>query len=98
MRVMLRPIKVKALDSYRVWVKFSDNSEGIVDLSHLVGRGVFARLKEKSEFEKVYIDLERATIAWGDDLDICPDSLYMQITGKKIEDIFPNLKEQTLHA
>ena len=39
---MLTPVEVKALDNYRLWVKYSDGVEGVVDLSNLVGDGVFA--------------------------------------------------------
>ncbi len=27
------PIEVKALERYRIWIKYSDGAEGIVDLS-----------------------------------------------------------------
>ncbi len=37
---MPRPIEVKPLENYRLWVKFSDGVEGVVDLSGLVGKGV----------------------------------------------------------
>ncbi|MCX7839868.1 MAG: DUF2442 domain-containing protein, partial [Anaerolineae bacterium] len=36
------PIEVKPLENYRIWLKYSDGREGIVDLSHLAGKGVFA--------------------------------------------------------
>jgi hypothetical protein len=38
---MLRPLDVKALPGHRLWLRYSDGTEGEVDLSHLVGRGVF---------------------------------------------------------
>ncbi|MBI2338902.1 MAG: DUF2442 domain-containing protein [Deltaproteobacteria bacterium] len=44
---MYRPIDVKPLARYKIWVKFSDGAEGEVDLSPLMGKGVFARWKEK---------------------------------------------------
>lgn len=92
---MYRPIDVKPLARYKIWVKFSDGAEGEVDLSPLMGKGVFARWKEKGNFEKVHIDAERGAVAWDNDIDLCPDTLYMQVTGKSVEEIFPNLN--TLH-
>jgi hypothetical protein len=35
------PTEVKPLDNYRLWVKFSDGVEGIVDLSEFAGEGVY---------------------------------------------------------
>jgi hypothetical protein len=49
------PIEVKALDSYRLWVKFSDGVEGTVDLWEFAGRGVFALWNDYREFERVHI-------------------------------------------
>lgn len=39
---MPKPIEVKPLENYRIQVEFSDGVEGIVDLSDLVGKGVFS--------------------------------------------------------
>lgn len=30
-------------------------------------------------------------IEWGADIDICPDAMYLRLTGKSPEDIFPSL-------
>lgn len=91
---MFNPIEVKALPGYKIAIKFSDGVEGTVDLSHLVGQGVFAFWNKKGEFEKVHIDTETGAIAWNKDIDLCSDALYMQITGKTAEEIFPNLNPQ----
>lgn len=34
-------LEVKALTTYRIWIRYADGFEGEVDLSHLAGRGVF---------------------------------------------------------
>ncbi|MDZ7291498.1 MAG: DUF2442 domain-containing protein [candidate division KSB1 bacterium] len=94
---MPRPIEVKSLDNYRLWVKYSDGVEGIVDLSHLAGHGVFAQWNDYQEFHKVHIG-PNGEIAWNDQIDICPDSVYLRITGKKPEDVFPKLQELVVYA
>jgi len=38
---MTRPIKVKALPNFHIWLRYDDGTEGKVDLSDLAGRGVF---------------------------------------------------------
>lgn len=95
---MFKPIAVKAVTPYKIWVKFSDGVEGTVDLSHLVGQGVFASWNETGKFEKVFIDSESQTVAWDENTDLCPDTLYMQITGKTVEEIFPRLYLQHTYA
>jgi len=95
---MLVPIKLNPLDHYRLWVKYSDGVEGIVDLSDLAGKGVFALWNDYREFQKVHIG-PSGEIAWNEEIDICPDAVYLKITGKKPEDLFPMLQEMTLqHA
>ena len=86
-----KPVEVKALEGYRLWIKYSDGVEGVVDLSDLAGKGAFGLWKDYREFEKVYIGAGGA-IAWGEEIDLCPDALYLRITGKKPEDLFPKLR------
>lgn len=35
-------VDVKALDGYKLWLKYADGIEGIIDFSDRVGRGVCA--------------------------------------------------------
>ena len=78
---MMRPIKIEPLSDYRLRVRYADGVEGIIDLSDQVGRGVFAPLRDEGFFRKVQIG-DRGQIAWSGDLEICPDSVYLEITGK----------------
>ena len=94
---MFKPVQVKALPNYKLWVKYSDSVEGEVDLSHLAGKGVFALWNDYSAFQKVYIGPGRQ-IAWTDEIDICPDAVYMQITGKTPEELFPSLRAEVVSA
>ncbi len=89
---MPTPTDVKPLDNYRIWVKYSDGVEGIADLSHLSGRGVFALWNDYQQFRHVRIG-PSGELAWSDEIDLCPDALYLRITGKKPEELFPALRE-----
>ena len=75
------PVAVEAWEEYRLWLRYSDGVEGEVDLSDLVGRGVFEAWWEPGFFEKVHIS-GRRTIAWNEDIEICADALYLEITGR----------------
>ena len=91
---MFKVIQVKALPDYQLWLKFEDGVQGKVDLSHLVGKGVFALWNDVQAFQDVYIG-PYGELAWSDEIDLCLDALYMQVTGQSPEQLFPNL--QTSH-
>jgi hypothetical protein len=84
---MPTPTEVKPLDNYRLWIKYSDGVEGIVDFSDHVGVGVFAQWRNYQEFQKVHLG-QHGELAWNDEIEICSDAMYLKITGKKPEDVF----------
>ena len=94
---MRRISKVQVLQDYRLELIFDDGVRGVVDLSDLVGNGVFSFWRERHVFEQVRIG-SSGELVWGDQVDLCPDSLYLKATGKKPEDIFPALRRESAHA
>ena len=65
----------------------SDFVEGWVDTS-FVERSFFAQVRIGGAGEAV----------WGDEIDLCPDALYLKATGKKPEDLFPGLRREEARA
>lgn len=88
---------VKVLKDYKLDLTFDDSRRGIVDLSDLVGKGVFVLWEDYDVFKKVQIG-PSGELVWGDQIDLCPDSLYLKATGKIPEDIFPKLKREPVYA
>ena len=82
---MIRPIKVEPRPGYRIWLEYSDGASGEIDLSDMAGRGVFKAWDEPGYFDRVHI-ASGGAIAWDENLDICPDSAYMELTGKTFEE------------
>ncbi|MHB9035053.1 MAG: DUF2442 domain-containing protein [Armatimonadota bacterium] len=80
---MIRVTSVEPVDNCKIRVSFSDGLQGIVDLSEIIGRGVFESLKDPSEFAKVYVDEITHTVAWPGGIDLCPDSLHHEIAQKQ---------------
>jgi hypothetical protein len=91
--MMLRPISVRALTDYRLYLKFSDGEKGDVDLSHLAGKGVFEAWNDYAFFRRVRVSPHRS-IEWDNEIELCPDALYMQLTGKTPEELFPKLRRE----
>jgi hypothetical protein len=78
-------------------LRFRHGESGIVDLSDLVGRGVFAAWEQPGVFEQVAVTSEGA-VEWPGGLDMCPDAMYLRMTGKNPEDLFPSLRNRFSHA
>ena len=83
---MVRPIEVEARPGYRIWLQYSDGVAGEIDLSDVAGKGIFKVWDEPGCFQKVYIAPHRA-IAWNDEVELCPNALYMELTGKTWEEL-----------
>jgi hypothetical protein len=88
---MLELVSVTPLPDYKLHVKYSDGVEGDVDLAHLVGNGVFALWNDAASFDMVTIG-QHGEVRWNDDIDLCADAIYMQVSGKSPEEVFPKLK------
>ena len=52
----------------------------------MVGKGVFKAWNEPGYFDRVHITSHRS-IAWDEELELCPDALYMELTGKTFEEL-----------
>ena len=87
----MKIIHAKPVDHFRVSLRFDDGVSGMVDLGHLAGRGVFRAWLQEGAFEQLSISPEGA-LQWPGDLDLCPDALCLQMTGKTADEIFPALR------
>ncbi len=94
---MVKITEVRVLLEYRLELVFDNAVSGVVDLSELVGKGVFALWRDRRAFEQVRIG-SSGELVWDDKVDLRPDSLYLKATGKKPEDVFPALSRELAHA
>jgi hypothetical protein len=73
-------------------------SEWIVQLRKGDGsREILADVPWPGLFEAVRLSAAGCP-EWPGDLDLCTDALYMQLTGKRPEEVFPALANPTAHA
>jgi len=94
---MYKIIKVAVLENYKLKLEFNDGQRGTSDVSHLVGKGVFALWEDYSEFQKVKIG-SSGELMWSGKVDLCPDALYLKITNQKPESLFPKLERRVDYA
>ena len=96
---MIKIVAAKVLEDYLVWLRFEDGSEGEVDFSAHAGKGVFSPWSDYAFFRRATIGGQGRVLTWPGELDFCADALWLQITGKQPEDLFPNLhKKHPSHA
>jgi hypothetical protein len=87
---MSKILEVRPLGGYRNRVRFSDGTQGEIDLGDFAGRGVFSAWADRDVFTPVRVD-KTGGIEWPGEIDMCPDALYLRLSGKTAEDIFPGL-------
>ena len=88
-----QPVAVEARPGCKIWVKYADGPSGEVDLSDLAGQGPYAAWSDAEFFRGVYIDPETEAITWGNNVEICPDAVYLAVTGRHYKEVFPGMPE-----
>ena len=90
-------MSAKHIGEYRVELEFEDGSRGVVELSRFLSRGgVFERFHDTEYFRSFTVDPELGTLTWPGGVDIAPESLYAEATGRglptwmaPVEDLAP---------
>ena len=85
-----QPIRVEAKEGFTVWVEFADGTSGIADLSFLADSPAFEGWQDRAFFESVRI--EGDGVVWGDDLERCGYSLYIDVTGLSWQEVWSRLR------
>ncbi len=97
MSVFVKPLEVQPLADYKLWLRFDDGTAGEVDLSDLVGKGVFRLWNDERAFADVTLG-PHGEIVWRDEVEIDADALYLEVTGKSPEEIFERLQAESADA
>jgi hypothetical protein len=95
---MKRITSVEALPDHQLRLRYSDGVTGVVDLSAEAGRGVFAPWKDAEVFASVRIGRGGRALVCSEEIDLCADALYLEITGQRPEDLFSSLKREAANA
>ena len=65
---------ITALEDYKLRINFIDGVKKIFDCKPLLEKKIYAPLKDKKFFRRVYLSC--GGVAWNDDIDIAPEYLY----------------------
>ena len=78
-------ISAEHAGEYRLRLVFGNGLTGVADLRSIVeSGGVFERIREPAEFARFTVNRELGVIAWGDAVDIAPETLYHLATGEPL--------------
>ncbi|MCA9289353.1 MAG: DUF2442 domain-containing protein [Phycisphaerales bacterium] len=72
---------VQALPNYRLRVEFTDGSRGDIDLSGLVGSGVFSAWRDPAVWAAVVIDPVTGAPTWPGGIDLDTRQLFADLVG-----------------
>lgn len=73
------------MGEYRIKLIFEDGKSGIVDFSSYINKaGVFKKFKDINYFRNFIVDPEVKTLAWSNEIDIAPETLYLQATHSQL--------------
>ena len=72
-------VSVRALEAFRLFVRFSDGGEGVTDLRGLAARTgpMAAPLKDPAFFARVFV--EAGVPTWPNGYDYAPSALYAEM-------------------
>jgi hypothetical protein len=71
-----RVVDAKLVRDFVLWVRFSDGSEGEVDLSEELEGAVFEPLKDPEVFARFRVDRDVHTVVWPNGADFAPEFLH----------------------
>ena len=73
-------VSARYLGDYRVWIKFDNGREGLIDLEDDLWGDEHEALRDRVLFSELYVDPGRATLAWDNGSDFSPDYLYLKLS------------------
>jgi len=76
---MVDVLRLRPLEGHRLWLRFTDGSEGVHDLSDMIAKGgvMVEPLTSKEYFDRVFVEMGAPT--WPNGFDLDPINLYMHL-------------------
>ena len=74
-----RVAEARFVQDYTIHLRFTDGTEGDVDLREELYGEVFEPLKDPALFQQFYVHPEFHTLTWPNGADIAPEFLYEKV-------------------
>jgi hypothetical protein len=76
---MVDVLRLRPLGGHRLWLRFTDGSEGVRDLADVIAEGgpMVEPLKNDEYFARVFVEMGAPT--WPNGFDLDPINLYMEL-------------------
>ena len=71
--------EARYVEAYRIWLRFEDGLEGIVDLRDELTGPVFEPLRDEEVFRAFSVDKTAKTIVWPNGADLAPEFLRSRV-------------------
>lgn len=69
-------VRVIPRENFHLEIEFRGGEVRLFDARPYLDKGVFTQLQDQSLFARAYVAFD--TVCWPNDLDIAPDTLYLQ--------------------
>jgi hypothetical protein len=76
---MVKLLEARVVSGFTVWLRFSDGTEGSLDLSDELHGPVFEPLRDPRCFAEMRVDPELNTVVWPSGADFAPEFLYERV-------------------
>jgi hypothetical protein len=74
--MMIRVTAVRPMDDYHLELEFNSGETRLFDVRPYLDKGIFTQLKDPSYFRRVRLAF--GSVAWPNEQDFGPDSLYAE--------------------
>ena len=72
---MHRLVEARYVRDYVIWLRWSDGSEGEVDLAGELDGPIFEPLKNRDYFRRFFLSPDMHTVVWPNGADLAPEFL-----------------------
>ena len=87
-------VSAEYIEEYKIRVTFENGKTGVVDLLPYIKKGgLYSKLKDVDYFKNFQINDELGILAWENEIDIAPETLYSEATGEPIPEWMYTLDE-----
>lgn len=77
--------EARYIEGYKIFIRYPDGVEGIIDFSDHHRNGVFAAWNDMEYFKAVRVNPESGTLEWPNNLDLAPEYLYSRVSGVPVD-------------